>query len=290
MLYSMHWGNVMTKEQLDFQKRIRSILSEIGPETFVYDDREYWMIQQPYEYIEFYAAEQCLVNTSIALPLARGIHNGSHRKSTITRDGNSYKLPYVIHCLLVCRMLIDLHLPLSHEEEDWVLASALCHDMVEDIPFPHHGKELYELYHLDKRVYETVKKVSKRKDFTLEEEQAHFRGIQEDKLALLVKLADRGNNVEDLYNMSVWKIHEYIGETRKYFIPMSHYGIEHYPDVVNAIHILLDKMELLTSVAEIMVDRFEEKRMQLTEQIKHLRVENDALRAEWKALWEGEAK
>lgn len=280
----------MTQEQIAFQKRLKSILNEMEPETFVYDDREYWMIQQPYEYIEFYAAEKCLMNASIALPLARGIHNGAHRKSSITRDGNSYRLPYVIHCLLVCRMLIDLQLPLSSEEEDLVLASALCHDMVEDIPFPHQGKELYECYHLDKRVYETVKKVSKRKDFTLEEEQAHFRGIQEDKLALLVKLADRGNNVEDLYNMSVWKIHEYIAETRRYFIPMSLYGIEHYPDVINAIFILKDKMELLTGVAEVMVDRHEEQKAELVEQIKHLRVENEALRTEWKRLWEGDAR
>ena len=266
------------KEKILFQERLEAALREIGEETLQYDESEYWMIRQPYEYIALYAREREFFNTAVALPLSRGLHNGSHRKSGVTREGVSYKLPYVIHCLLVCRMLVDMHLPLSPEEEDIVLASALCHDMIEDMSFQNGGRELYTQYHLDPRIYEVVKRVSKRRDFTEEEERAHFHGIEEDPFALLVKLSDRGNNVEDLYNMSIWKIHEYVGETRKYFYPMCEYGKQHYPQLYISFEILQDKILLLTHTAEILVDSYTQMEKDLLGQIKAEREENERLR------------
>lgn len=269
-----------------FQKRVREFLNGIGEDTLSYDEKEFWMIQSPYEYIEFYAVENRLWNTAIALELARGLHDGVHRKSTIIHDGVTYRLPYMIHPLLVCRMLIDLQVPLSHEEEDVLLAAALCHDMIEDIPFPEKGREMVTQFHLDERVYETVKCVSKRKDFTQEEEEDHFQKIAENKLAALVKLSDRGNNVEDLYNMSVWKVHEYVGETRKYFVPMFEYAIVHYPELVTSFEILQDKINCLTGAAEILVDRFDQQEKELREKVEKLREENTRLRQSWKNLWQ----
>lgn len=269
----------------EFRKKVGMVLDEIGTEVLSYKEDEFWIYQSPYESIEFYAVENQLFNTAIALPLARGIHNGTYRKSTIQREGNTYRLPYVIHCLLVCRMLSEMQIDLSREEEDIMLAAALCHDMIEDVPFPNHGVELYTTYHLDKRVYDTVKLVSKRKDFTEEEEKAHFHGIESDKLALLVKLSDRGNNVEDLYNRSVWKVHEYVGETRRFFLPMCEYGIEHYTELIPAIEILQDKMVTLTQAAEILVDRYDAREQELKKQIESLRAENEQLRIQWKQLW-----
>lgn len=271
--------------QKQFRKMVNAVLDEIGPEILSHDESEFWMLQSPYEYIEYYAIENQLKNTAIALPLARGIHSGSHRKSSIMKEGISYRLPYVIHCLLVCRMLADLQISLEKEEEDIILAAALCHDMIEDVPFPDHGKELITRFHLDPRVYETVKQVSKRRDFTPEEEREFFHGIEQNKYALLVKLSDRGNNVEDLYNMSVWKVHEYVGETRNFFLPMCNYGMKHYPDVAPKIEILQDKIVGLTQVAEIMVDRYEEREQKLRKQLEELREENKKLREEFMQLW-----
>lgn len=269
-----------------FRKQVQDILDGIGPEILSYDESEFWMIQGPYEYIEFYVAEKGLLNTSIALPLARGLHNGTHRKSSIKKDGVSYRLPYLIHPLLVCRMLVDMQIPISKEEEDILLAAALCHDMIEDIPFEHHGEELMTLYHLDRRVYETVKYVSKRRDFTEEEEKEFFHQIETHFLALFVKLSDRGNNVEDLYNMSTWKVHEYVEETRKYFFPMCNYAKTHYPDLLASFEILEDKIANLTRVAEILVDRYNQLEKELNQQLEELMEENARLRAEWKQLWE----
>lgn len=276
-------------EKILFRNQVNQRLSRLNPETLRWNEDEFWMVQFPYETLEYYAIDHRLLNTAMALPLARGLHNGSHRKSSITRGGAAYRLPYVIHCLIVCRMLVDLHLPLSADEEDIVLAAALCHDMVEDIPFPNHGEELTEEFGLDPRVLETVKLVSKRKDFTPEQEQAHFHAIESNKLSLLVKLSDRSHNVEDLYNMSTWKVHEYIGETRKYFLPMCAYGLEHYPELAACIEILRDKIVSLTQAAEIMVDRCEAREQELREQLQALQEENRQLQAQCRTLWEGRA-
>lgn len=269
-----------------FRQRILSIQEEIGLDVFSYDESEFWMVQSPYEYIEFYALDNNLINTAIALPLARGMHNGTHRKSTITKHGKTYRVPYVIHPLMVCRMLLDIQIPISKEEEDILLAAALCHDMIEDIPFPDHGKELYTRFHLDKRVYDTVKLLSKRKDFTEEEEKAFFHEIETHPLALLIKLSDRGNNVEDLYNMSNWKVHEYVDETRKFFFPMCDYGIEHFPEIHSSLVILGDKIRCLTETSEILVDRYHALEAELLSELEALQKENEQLRQEWKELWD----
>lgn len=274
------------KERIAFRRKVEQYLRGMDQEILAFNKDEYWMIFSVYEYLEYYSFEHRLWNTCIALPLARGLHDGTYRKSTIVKNGSSYRLPYVIHCLLVCRMLADLSIPITPEEEDILLASALCHDMIEDLPFPKHGLELIENYHLDPRVYETVKLVSKRKDFTEAEEITHFRAIQENKLALLVKLSDRSHNVEDLYNMSVKKVHEYVDETRKYILPMCEYGLEHYPELSTTLHILWDKIVSLTQAAQVMVDRCEERERELRRQLKALRVENAQLFETLNQLWE----
>lgn len=276
----------MMKERIEFRKKVEDFLSGLDKETLAYNKNEYWMIFSAYEYLEYYSFEHRLWNTCIALPLARGLHDGTYRKATIIKNGDTYRKPYVIHCLLVCRMLANMNIPISREDEDILLSAALCHDMIEDIPFEHHGMEMITEYHLDPRIYEVVKLVSKRKDFTAEEEIEHFRKIQENPLALLVKLSDRSNNVEDLYNMSVKKVHEYVDETNRFIIPMCDYGLEHYPELRMSLSILKDKITCLTETAETMVDKYEEREMELRRQLKSLRVENDNLFKTLSILWE----
>lgn len=275
-------------EQLsDFKKRVSDALSRIDPDVLNYHEDEFWMIRIPYDYIEYYAQKNRLFNTAVALPLARGLHDGTYRKLPIMRNGVAHKPPYMIHCLIVCRMLADLWLPITREEEDILLASALCHDMIEDIPFERHGMELTEKFHLDPRVYETVKLVSKRKDFTLEEEQAYFRGIEENRLALLIKLSDRGHNVTDLFNMSARKIQEYIGETRTYFLPMCDYARRHYPDLTDVIEIMQDQLICLTKTVKRTTEKHERLKQEMEAELLTLRSENEELRAKLARVREG---
>ena len=274
------------KERVRFRSAVTAALADMDPRALAYDESEFWMIRPPYEYIQFYALDNCLWNTAIALPLARGLHNGVHRKGAVIRGGVSCRLPYVIHCLQVCRMLADLKLPLPHRELDILLASALCHDMIEDLDFPEQGRELVTAFHLDPEVYETVRLLTKRRDFTPAQEQAHFRGIAENRLALLVKLSDRSHNVEDLYNMSVEKVHEYVGETERFFLPMCSYGMAHYPELGKSIEMLRDKIFSLTLASRIMVDRCEARERELQEQLRLLKEENAELRREFSRLWQ----
>ena len=274
------------KERVRFRSAVQAALEAMDPRALAYDAQEFWMIQSPYEYIEFYALDNCLMNTALALPLARGLHNGVHRKSALIRGGVSYRLPYVIHCLQVCRMLVDLKLPLPARELDILLASALCHDMIEDLPFPDHGRELITAFHLDPEVYETVVLLSKPRDATPEQKQAYYRGIAGNPLALLVKLSDRSHNVEDLYNMSVGKVHGYVEETEQRFLPMCDYGMEHYPELGKSIEVLRDKIFSLTQASRIMVDRCEQREQELQEQLRLLKEENAELRREYSRLWE----
>ena len=131
------------KERIAFRKKVEEFLETLDQETLAYNKNEYWMIYSAYEFLEYYAFENRLWNTCIALPLARGLHDGGHRKLTVSKNGKSYPLPYVIHPMQVCRHLINLHIPIDKDVEDILLATALCHDMIEDIPFPEHGTELY---------------------------------------------------------------------------------------------------------------------------------------------------
>lgn len=264
-------------ENTAFLERLQAAKRDIGEEAFSYAKEEFWMIERPYRYVEYYALENQYFNTALALPLSRGLHNGIYRKAKVFRNNEVYRLPYVIHCIQVCRMLIDTKIPMDDAEKDILLAAALCHDMIEDIDFEQGGRELYTKYHLDRKVYEVVKCVSKHKHMTEAEHEAYFEGIKRNPLGLLVKLSDRGNNVEDLYNMSVRKTHEYVSETRMYFFPMCEYAKTHYPELGAVIEILEDKIRSFSDVAEILVSRYEEMEQDLLENIRTLKEENEQL-------------
>ena len=274
----------------EFRKRVGETLATIDPEILKYDESEFWMYRTAYEYVDYYATQNRMWNTKIALPLARGMHDGTHRKSSIMKDGEIYRLPYLIHPLQVCRMLIDLQIAITKKEEDVMIASALCHDMIEDIPFENGGWEMVTDFHLDPAVYETVKAVSKRRDFTEEEEKAFFLNIENNKLAMLVKLSDRGNNVEDLYNMSLWKVHEYADETRKFFIPMCDHAKLKYPEIKKNIQMFKNKMITLIKAAEVLSDRYAAEEERLQKKVQTLREENQNLRVIWQTLWNAGGK
>ena len=268
----------------EFNKKLNDVLKDIDPSVFNYRKDEFWMVESIYEYIEQYAKEHELLNTSIALPLIRGLHNGAYRKLTITRDGETYRLPYLIHPLLVTRMLVDMHINLTKDEEDILYAAALCHDLLEDVKFKEGGKELVEKYHLDPEVLEIIKLMTKRYDFTPEEEVQFFKNIGDNKFSALIKLSDRGNNVEDLYNMSVWKVHEYIDETNKFFIPIAISAKRKFKEYYISFDILEDKIVSLTTLAETLVDRYDAEEKNLRKTLENLRSENKELHTELETL------
>ena len=71
-------------------------------------------------------------------------------------------------------------------------------------------------------------------------------------------MADRSHNVEDLYNMSIEKLHIYVKETRNYIYPLSTYAKAHYPELSNGVTILKSKIVSLTELTETLVCQYDD--------------------------------
>ena len=188
-----------------------------------YDHEEEFMYIKTYMFIKGYALAKNMTYTSRALPLARYIHNGQHRKGTVLIGTEKRQLPYIMHVLKVASTLLSLSLPFDNHEMDILISAALLHDAIED------GKnidihELMKQYGLPDDIWKIIQLLTKHKGATEEELQVYFDAIKKNKFAMLVKLSDRSHNVEDLYNMKADKLHKYVKETRKFIYPIASYG------------------------------------------------------------------
>lgn len=233
--------------------------SAIHPIIESYNLDEEWLYNKPYLFIKGYATAKDMIYTLKALPLARKIHNGQYRKGLVTINGEDHKLPYVLHVLKVATTLLSLSLPLSAGELDILISAALLHDSIEDAEdgfFKNGGIELMTEYGFPERVYDIVKLLSKRSGATQEELYQYFNAIKKDPFALLIKLADRSHNVEDLYTMTIVKLHKYTKETREFIYPLSTYGKSNYPELSNGITILKAKIVSLTELTETLIDMY----------------------------------
>ncbi len=245
---------------------------EIQPIVENFNVDEEFMYNKSYLFIKGYATGRSLKYTLKALPLARKIHNGQYRKGLIEINGKKFQLPYLLHCLKVCSTLISLSLPLNDEELDLLLCESILHDSIEDNDgfFTNGGHELITVYNFPEEVFETIKLLSKYSGADEFELSEYFNKIKKDKFALLIKLADRSHNVEDLYNMKVEKLHKYVKETRNYIYPLCTYAKANYPELSNGITILKSKIVSLTELTETIVDLYENKIKEKDEKISKL--------------------
>ena len=177
-------------------------------------------------------------------------------------DNKLVRLPYVVHVLKVCNTLMNLKLPLNEHELDILYASALLHDIIEDCKdkLPKGGIELVKDNGLDTEILEIIQLLSKRSGATEDELLEYFNAIKYNKLAVLIKLADRGHNVETLSSMKLEKIHKYTKETRDYIYPLCSYAKRHYPEITNGVTILKSKIVSLTEETETLLSMFEHEK------------------------------
>jgi len=248
-------------------------MDELQPIIESYNVKEEHLYNKSYLFIKGFATGKNFANTLKALPLARKLHDGQYRKGTIIVDGKEFQLPYVLHVLKVCSTLITLNLPLSDYELDILYATAICHDLLEDCSeyFPDGGTELITKYHLDSQIYENVKILSKPSGLNDAELNHYFNVIKYNKLALLVKLADRSHNVETLSSMKIDKLHKYVDETRRWIYPLCTYGKQNYPELSNGFTILKAKIVSLTEETEVLVDMFMEQLNEKDAEIQKLK-------------------
>jgi GTP pyrophosphokinase len=244
-----------------------------------YNTSEEFLYSKTYLFIKGFAIGRNMKYTLKALPLARQIHNGQYRKGTITlENGEQCQLPYVLHVLKVASTLISLSLPLNDEELDVLISASLLHDVLEDNDgfFKADGHELVSEYGFPEEVYQIVKLLSKRPGASYEELNVYFNAIKKNKYALLIKMADRSHNVEDLYNMKIEKLHKYVTETRTFIYPLSSYAKANYPELSNGVTILKSKIVSLTELTETLVDIYNDE---LNEKIREIDNEIQVLNA-----------
>lgn len=236
-----------------------------------------------YELIANYAAENQLINTEIALPLIReAMQNAAAHPHSLFRSDYVH-MGYFQHSLSVCHILMELKPELTTQEEDVLLAAAICHVLPENIRFLDIEEALGALA---PQVREIVRLIYREGDGVEGQEQAFYDAIQKNKLATLIKLADRGNLVEQLHSMTGSRSRRYMYETRTFFLPMCLYAKEHYPELIPPVSILMEKMRCLLEVSEILLGRYEAMEAQLTGEILALREDNSALRRAIRTLEE----
>lgn len=238
-----------------------------------------------YNMIETYAERHQLTNTKIALPLAKSILERDLRQ--VFSSENSEKTLFE-HCMHSTKMLIDLHLILSTDELDLTLASMLCHDVLHKMNFAQGSYELVHTHHLDSRVIEIVTLVNKPAAIREEDIQAYYDGIKMDKLAVLVALAHRCILVEELSNLSITEVNNFIYEMRKYCLPMCVYAKQHYRNSQMSINIMMEKIRCLLDVADIISSRYQKRELAYTTEILSLMEENARLRGMIRQLAIGE--
>lgn len=243
-----------------------------------YNVDEEFLYSKSYLFIKGYAHGKELQYTLKALPLARQLHNGQYRKGLVEVNGQKYQLPYILHPLKVASTLISLNLPLNKEETDILISASILHDVLEDASeyFPKGGIELVNDYGFPREVYEIIKLLSKRSGATELELNEYFNAIKRNKYALLIKLADRSHNVEDLYNMKIEKLHKYTKETRTMY-DLFTYGKAHYPELSNGFTILKAKIVSLTELTEALIEMYEEKITTIENEYKSMILAKDTM-------------
>lgn len=259
-------------EEMTFQEAIREALFRYDPTILMENGAEAAVCSDLYRYVEQYAVENRLRNTAISLPLVRRLAFCTNMVTESPFENAAAKLR---HCLSMCRILIDLDIPLSWQETDILLSAALCHILPAGSRL--HGEETKTL--LEPEVFHILALIRRNESISEAKQLVYIRNVQENRLALLLRLADRGNIVEQMHSFSGWRTRRYIYETRNVYLPMCIYGKEHYPELIAPISILMEKIRSLTEVAEILLLRYETRETELMQQILELQEENARIRS-----------
>ena len=169
-----------------------------------------------YTYLKGYAMGLGWNDTLAALSSARVAHKDQRRKS-----GE----PYIIHPLTVAS-----HAAALGVKEDAVIAAAILHDVVEDCGI---GIESLPVSDSTK---DAVRRLTHVKGESL---GPYYREIGESRVASIVKLLDRCDNVSTMAGVfSVEKTNQYIEETKEYVLPLLRRAKDQWPSDSNALFVL----------------------------------------------------
>jgi len=166
-----------------------------------------------------YARARDMKNTLKALRLMEKYHAGAYRKG-------AEKVPYIIHPLMLSCHAFALGIA-----DDILIPACLLHDVLEDTPatpedlgMPEEVIEAVQLVSFDKTIAPTKE----------EAEEIYYNRIGTNRVASMVKLLDRCNNISTMATgFTREKMAQYIDETEKYVLPLLDkvkYGYDEYYD------------------------------------------------------------
>lgn len=177
-------------------------------------------------YVGAYCNAKSLYQTKRALAFAREKHDGQYRKPGHSNE----RIPYIYHPLLLTCHALALGL-----EEDDLLSACLLHDVCEDC-----GVQPDELP-VNDQTREAVRLLTKPETFgyTGPEYRAYYEGIAGNRIALIVKLLDRCNNISSMATSFTDKrMAEYIKETQEYIHPLMEKARDEYPQYSNQLFLI----------------------------------------------------
>ena len=177
-------------------------------------------------YVGAYCNAKGLYQTKRALAFAKEKHNGQFRK----QGHGTERIPYIYHPLLLTCHALALGL-----EDDDLLSACLLHDVLEDC-----GVAAEELP-VNEQTREAVRLLTKPADFgkTEPEYRSYYAGIAGNRIAVMVKLLDRCNNISSMAtSFSDEHMAEYIKETMEYFYPLMKQARDTYPQYANQLFLI----------------------------------------------------
>jgi (p)ppGpp synthase/HD superfamily hydrolase len=173
-----------------------------------------------------------------ALEYASKLHVGM-RKDGVTEE--------YAHQLSIGRYVKSISTSLEYPEE--TLASVFLHDVCEDCGVGF--EEIEARFGLD--VGQAVRLLTKQHRGYTKPQVEYYRQIGENKIASVVKGADRIHNVQTMLDVFTYeKQKEYIRETREFIVPMLKEARRRFPRqepaYENIQHVLVSQAELLQAV------------------------------------------
>ena len=177
-------------------------------------------------YVSAYCNAKKLYQTKRALAFARKMHDGQFRKPGHSGE----RVPYIYHPLLLTCHALALGL-----EEDDLLSACLLHDVCEDC-----GVDPEELP-VNETTREAVRLLTKPENFgkTDPEYRTYYEGIAGNRIALMVKILDRCNNVSGMAtSFTDEHMAEYIRETQEYIHPLIERARDEYPEYANQLFLI----------------------------------------------------
>lgn len=244
----------MSKE---FDNKLQYLLGTIDQNLLKYSEVEMIAYERSYKVISEYARKKELLNTCISMELLRGLLASNNEKAEYFKGSYVNRLNQYWHALEVAFMLMALHTPLNQEDEDVVMSVALLH-VLEKLDIKSELNTIVQnKCHLNPKVFYILNLCKHNKYQSESERIGYYATIQSDYLALLFKLADRGCFISRIYELPAGKAREYVGETKRYFLPMAVHGKERFPQLLGPISVLLEKLRCESDVADLITKKYE---------------------------------